>query len=103
MCLTISVSVSHRQLLNNLRKSWIHIKVTTPVSGNFGLWGLHLQGYIVSCWGAYLTPCSQSLDPKLCRSTQMFVLMELWLPKGQQEASEWDMAAERKDTGVTGA
>jgi len=57
----------------------------------------------VSCWGAILTLCSQSLDPKPCWSSQMFVLMDLRLLKGQQEASEWDMGAERKDTGITRA
>lgn len=102
-CLTVSVSVPQKHLLNNLRKSWIHIKVTTLVSGNIWLWGLHLQGYVVSCWGENLIPYSQSLDPKSCQSVQMFVPMELWLLKGQQEASEWDIGAERKETGVTGA
>lgn len=56
MCLTVSVSVPQKHLLNNLRKSWIHIKVTTLVSGNIWLWGLHPQGYVVSCWGKISSP-----------------------------------------------
>lgn len=47
MCLTISVSVSHWHLLNKLRKSWVHIKMTWKLR----VWGPHLQGSIVSCWG----------------------------------------------------
>lgn len=92
LCLAVSLSLSLRRLLNNLRKFWIRIKVTPLVSENIWLRGPHLQD-------ADLTPSSQSLDPK----PQIFGWMVPWWLKGQQQASEWDRGAERKDTGVTGA